>query len=108
MNKKEEASKTNYADNSSSQNVKDLFEDDLQFELFRARGHDTGDSTTSKWTKNPCLIQISFYNTVENAKIFKEEFLKRNVKIQNGLLNLQGMRLGINSIMALSNCIHTK
>ena len=48
MNKKEESSKQNYADNSSSQNVKDLFEDDLQFELFRARGHDTGDSTTSK------------------------------------------------------------
>ena len=109
MNKKEEASKQNYADNSSSQNVKDLFEDDLQFELFRARGHDTGDSTTSKWTII-CMFYsyISFYNAVENAKIFKEEFLKRNVKIQNGLLNLQGMRLGINSIMALSNCVHNK
>ena len=41
---------------------------------------------------------------VENAKIFKEEFLKRNVKVQN-MLNLQSMRLGINSIIALSNSL---
>lgn len=41
-------------------------------------------------------------NIVDNAKIFKEEYLKRNVKVTNSL-NLQGMRLGINSIVAISN-----
>ena len=40
--------------------------------------------------------------------MFKEEFLKRNVKIQTGLLNLQSMRLGINSVIALSNAIQGK
>ena len=45
---------------------------------------------------------------MENAKIFKEEFLKRNVKIQLGFLNLQSMRLGINAVIALSNCISLK
>jgi NLR family CARD domain-containing protein 3 len=34
--------------------------------------------------------------------------LKRNVKIQSGLLNLQAMRLGINSVIALSNGIEGK
>lgn len=41
---------------------------------------------------------------VENAKIFKEELLKKNVKNSNAL-NLQTLRLGINSIIALSNSI---
>ena len=42
---------------------------------------------------------------VANAKIFKEEFNKRNFKLMAGNLNLQSMRLGINSVIALSNCI---
>ena len=52
----------------STQNIAVLFEDQFQTDIFNARCHDTGDSTT-----------------LENAKIFKEEFLKRNVKIQNTL-----------------------
>ena len=43
--------------------------------------------------------------SVENAKIFKEEFLKRNVKVQVYALNLKSMRLGINSVIALSSGI---
>ena len=42
--------------------------------------------------------------SVENAKIFKEELLKKNVK-NSSALNLQTLRLGINSIIALSNSI---
>lgn len=45
------------------------------------------------------------YIAVANAKIFKEEFNKRNFKLMAGNLNLQSMRLGINSVIALSNCI---
>jgi hypothetical protein len=45
------------------------------------------------------------YVAVANAKIFKEEFNKRNFKLMAGNLNLQSMRLGINSVIALSNCI---
>ena len=41
---------------------------------------------------------------VDNAKIFKEELLKKNTKNSN-TLNLQTLRLGINSIIALSNGI---
>ena len=44
---------------------------------------------------------------VDNAKIFKEELLKRNVKNSNAL-NLSTLRLGINSIIALSNSIQTR
>ena len=39
---------------------------------------------------------------MENAKLFKEELLKRNVK-NSANLNLQSLRLGINSVIALSN-----
>ena len=41
---------------------------------------------------------------VENAKLFKEDLLRRNVKNSN-TLNLQTLRLGINSIIALSNAL---
>lgn len=60
-------------------------------ELFTARCNDTNDSANT-----------------HNAKQFKEEFTRRNVKLSNGNLNLHSMRLGINSIMALSNCISCK
>lgn len=46
-------------------------------------------------------------SVVENAKLFKEELLKRNVKNSN-VLNLHSLRLGINSAIALANFIHTK
>jgi hypothetical protein len=59
------------------------------------------DAMTSE-TQSRVSLSILMH-PVENAKIFKEEFLKRNVKIQQGLLNLQSMRLGINSVVALSN-----
>jgi len=41
---------------------------------------------------------------VENAKLFKEDLLRRNVKNSNSL-NLQSLRLGINAIIALSNAL---
>jgi Ran GTPase-activating protein (RanGAP) involved in mRNA processing and transport len=44
---------------------------------------------------------------VDNAKIMKEELLKRNVK-NSHVLNLQSLRLGINSIIAISNKITQK
>ena len=71
----------------SDQNIKSLFENTLHYNIFTQRCHDTGDSAT-----------------LENAKVFKEEFLKRNVKQQN-IFNLQSMRLGINAVIALSNGI---
>lgn len=46
-------------------------------------------------------------STVENAKLFKEDLLKRNVKNSNNL-NLQSMRLGINSIISLSNSLQPR
>jgi len=42
--------------------------------------------------------------TVENAKLFKEELLRRNMKNSRSL-NLHSLRLGINSIIALSNSV---
>lgn len=41
---------------------------------------------------------------VENAKLFKEDLLRRNVK-NSSTLNLQSLRLGINAIIALSNAL---
>jgi hypothetical protein len=46
-----------------------------------------------------------YFFAVANAKVFKEEFNKRNFKLMAGNLNLQSMRLGINSVIALSNSI---
>jgi len=55
----------------------------LYSEIFNARCHDSGEK-----------------NDIENAKLFKEELLKRNVK-NSTALNLQSMRLGINSMIAI-------
>ena len=44
---------------------------------------------------------------VENAKLFKEDLLRRNVK-NSTALNLQSLRLGINAIIALSNALQTR
>ena len=46
---------------------------------------------------------FKFY-LVENAKLFKEDLLRRNVK-NSSTLNLQSLRLGINAIIALSNAL---
>lgn len=70
--------------------ISELFEDQLHTDLFNARCHDTGEATT-----------------LENAKIFKEELLKKNVKNSN-TLNLSTLRLGITSIIALSNSIQNR
>ena len=59
-------------------------------ELFNSRCHDSGESTT-----------------IENAKLFKEDILKRNVK-NSTALNLQSLRLGINAMIALSNIIQSR
>ena len=47
---------------------------------------------------------INIEYIVENAKLFKEDLLRRNVKNSNAL-NLQSLRLGINAIIALSNAL---
>jgi len=77
---------------SQTQNISNMFEDPLQNEIFKERCHDTGDSTTSKLLLLSFSNMCSYFNLccsiVENAKIFKEEFLKRNVKTQQGILNL--------------------
>jgi NLR family CARD domain-containing protein 3 len=65
--------------------VTELLEDLLYVEIFNARCHDSGESTN-----------------MENAKLFKEDLLKRNVKNSTSL-NLQSLRLGINAMIALSN-----
>lgn len=44
---------------------------------------------------------------MENAKLFKEDLLRRNVK-NSSALNLQSLRLGINAIIALSNALQTR
>ncbi len=67
--------------------IKELLEDPLFVEIFNARCHDSGDSTS-----------------LESAKLFKEDLLKRNVK-NSTTLNLQSLRLGINAMIALSNSI---
>ena len=60
--------------------------------------------------RSPFYLDLTlhlFGPLVENAKIFKEELLKKNVKNSN-TLNLQTLRLGINSIIALSNSIQNR
>lgn len=70
--------------------IPDLLEDSLYTAIFQARCHDSGEA-----------------QDIENAKLFKEDLLKRNVK-NSTALNLQSMRLGINSMIALYNNIHTR
>lgn len=70
--------------------IKELLEDPLFVEIFNARCHDSGDSTS-----------------IESAKLFKEDLLKRNVK-NSTTLNLQSLRLGINAMIALSNSIQSR
>ena len=67
--------------------VKELLEDPLYVEIFNARCQDSGETTN-----------------IENAKLFKEDLLKRNVK-NSTTLNLQSLRLGINAMIALSKSI---
>ena len=53
------------------------------------------------------IVSKQFYLNdliVENAKLFKEDLLRRNVK-NSSTLNLQSLRLGINAIIALSNAL---
>ena len=70
--------------------VKELLEDPLYVDIFNARCHDSNETTN-----------------IENAKLFKEDLLKRNVK-NSTTLNLQSLRLGINAMIALSNSIKTR
>jgi hypothetical protein len=80
--------------------IKDIFENELYTELFTARCNDSGESVSGK-----LLIFLKFIISVENAKLFKEDLLKRNVK-DSTALNLQSLRLGINSVISLSNTIN--
>jgi len=68
--------------------ISEVLEDKLFTELFVARCNDIGEAVT-----------------VENAKIFKEDLVKRNMK-NIGLLNLHSMRLGVNCIVTLSNTLN--
>jgi hypothetical protein len=56
--------------------------------------------------KLPIVSRFNILNNsiVENAKLFKEDLLRRNVK-NSSTLNLQSLRLGINAIIALSNAL---
>jgi len=45
---------------------------------------------------------------VEKAKVFKEEFIRANTGKKTKNLNLNSMRLGVNSIIALSNVLQTR
>jgi len=53
------------------------------------------------------IFKCIYYILVENAKLFKEDLLRRNVK-NSTALNLQSLRLGINAIIALSNALQTR
>jgi Ran GTPase-activating protein (RanGAP) involved in mRNA processing and transport len=64
-----------------------IFEDDLFAELYNARCHDTGEILAE-----------------DGAQMFREEVLKRNDQHAE-LINLHGMRLGINSIISLANSL---
>jgi hypothetical protein len=75
-----------------------LFEDQLYTDLFNARCHDTGETANSKFF---IILELLL---VENAKLFKEDLLRRNVKNSNAL-NINSLRLGINSIIALGSSI---
>ena len=62
----------------------------LYCEVFTARCHDTGEESNA-----------------ENARLFKEEVLKRNAK-NSSFLKLNSLRLGVNSIIALSTAVQNK
>jgi hypothetical protein len=64
--------------------LEDIFDDPLHYEVFTARCHDTGELANA-----------------ENARLFKEDILKRNAKASR-FLKFQSLRLGVNSIIALS------
>ncbi|CAG9325226.1 unnamed protein product [Blepharisma stoltei] len=67
--------------------VLSIFEDDLYAELYNARCHDTGEPLDA-----------------DGARNFREDVLKRNDQ-NTEVINLNGMRLGINSIISLANSL---
>lgn len=73
-----------------SKSVMDMFEDPLHAEVFAARCHDTGEVSNA-----------------ENARLFKEDILKRNAK-NSSSLKFQSLRLGVNSIIALSTSLQER
>lgn len=48
---------------------------------------------------------MNLNNEVEKARIFKEEFARINNMKNEKVLNLYTMRLGVNSIISLSNVL---
>jgi Ran GTPase-activating protein (RanGAP) involved in mRNA processing and transport len=74
-------------DNNKNKDVLDIFDDPLHADVFTARCHDTGEIANA-----------------ENARLFKEDILKRNAKASK-FLKFQSLRLGVNSIIALSTSI---
>ena len=70
--------------------IAEVFDDPLHFEVFTARCHDTGEMAN-----------------LENARLFKEDILKRNAKSTH-FLKFQSLRLGVNSIIALSTALQGK
>ena len=68
----------------------EIFDDSLHAEVFTARWHDTGEISNT-----------------ENARLFKEEIFKRNAKNSKSL-KFQSLRLGVNSIIALSTAIQDR
>jgi hypothetical protein len=70
-----------------SKAIKNIFDDQLHYDVFTARCHDTGEASN-----------------LENARLFKEDILKRNAKASK-CLKFQSLRLGVNSIIALSTAL---
>lgn len=77
-------------DDKANKNALDIFEDKLHAEVFTARCHDTGEIANA-----------------ENARLFKEDILKRNAKASK-FLKFQSLRLGVNSIIALATALQDR
>lgn len=74
-----------------------IFEDQLFYDLFNARCHDTNE-------KPLCNLLLTLDETAMN---FKEELLKKNAKNMR-ILNLQSMKLGTNAIISLAASLQTR
>ena len=82
-----------------TQSIDEVFDGNLlQTQLFQERCKDTQDNNEGK-------LHAFLTDLVANAKIFKEEFNKRNMKVPPNVLNLSSMRLGLNSIVALAGIL---
>ena len=83
-----------------------MFEDELFAELFNARCHDTGEPANCNLISKVPYDLIN-YGIAEKVKIFKDELLRLNQQ-KPDTLSLNSLRLGINSIISLSNTLPSR